>query len=108
MIRLTDLTGESAGDKELPLRQPMQPERSTLPTVPVGLVSRGYSGKRARSQGCARDRVRKKTLKLDRTSEVPEVLDSHGVFATVVQRYVRGSDLLPGLSPASTQLLAVD
>jgi hypothetical protein len=39
----------------------------------------------------ARERVRKGDLKLDRTSGVPEVLDSRNVFATVIQRYVRGS-----------------
>ncbi len=39
----------------------------------------------------ARERVRKGTLKLDGWSDVPDVLDAHGVFATVLQRYARGT-----------------
>lgn len=37
----------------------------------------------------ARERLRKGKLKLDGTSDVPVVLDSKGVFDTVIQRVVR-------------------
>ncbi len=38
-----------------------------------------------------RDRVRAGTLELDRTSDIPDVLDSEGVFNTFTQRLMRGS-----------------
>jgi len=39
----------------------------------------------------ARQRVRTGNMALDRTSEIPDVLDPRGIFETVIQRLTRGS-----------------
>ena len=39
----------------------------------------------------ARVAVRKGDLRLDGTNDLPAVLDTESVFATLIQRYVRGS-----------------
>jgi hypothetical protein len=39
----------------------------------------------------AREAVRKGELRLDRTNDVPALLDTQNVFGTVIQRYARGS-----------------
>ena len=42
----------------------------------------------------ARDRYRAGTLKLDRTNDIPDHLDTRSVFGTIIQRFVRGSGKL--------------